>query len=123
MSSHTQSGRDATETEIREAERVLSLTPVQQRGHPSAVPAYHTKLSHINTYCGLPEFLSRPAVHLPQMWQARDLEGLLGLFSLAWASRILANAQGCLGWRTLSRGGSLPMARYRAARRSAANLP
>jgi hypothetical protein len=56
MSKHIQTGRDATEKELREAERVLSLTPVQQRNHPSAVPADHSKLSHINTYGSLPEF-------------------------------------------------------------------
>src|SRR6187431_634117 len=56
MSRNPQTGRDATETEIREAERVLRLTPIQQRRHPSAVPADHSKLSHINTYGSLPGF-------------------------------------------------------------------
>ena len=50
MSKHSQTGRDATGKELREVERVLSLTPVQQQNHPSAVPADHGKLSHINTY-------------------------------------------------------------------------
>jgi hypothetical protein len=77
MSRHTQTGRDATETEIREAERILSLTPVQQRGHPSAVLADHSKLSHINTYCGLPEFyLDQPftcrSCGKREIWKARD---------------------------------------------------
>ena len=56
MSKHTQTGREATEKEVREAERVLSLSSAQQRHHPSAVPADHSKLSHINTYGSLPEF-------------------------------------------------------------------
>jgi hypothetical protein len=56
MSKHTQPERNPSEQEFREAERVLSLSPVQQQNHPSAVPADHRKLSHINTYCGLPEF-------------------------------------------------------------------
>ena len=77
MSRHKQTGRDATETEIREAERVLSLTPFQQRGHPSAVPADHTKLSHINTYGSLPEFyLDQPFTcrrcGKRELWKARD---------------------------------------------------
>ena len=56
MSKHTQTGRNASEKELREAERILSLTPAQQRNHPSAVLADHGKLSHINTYGSLPEF-------------------------------------------------------------------
>src|SRR5258708_40282928 len=56
MSKHTQTGQNPSEKELREAERVLSLSPVQQQNHPSAVPADHTKLSHINTYGSLPEF-------------------------------------------------------------------
>ena len=70
-------GRDATEAEIREAERILSLTPAQQRGHPSAVPADHSQLSHINTYGSLPEFyLDRPFACRKcgkrEVWKARD---------------------------------------------------
>src|SRR5262245_6806329 len=77
MSKHTQTGRDATEAEILEAERILSLTPVQQRGHPSAVPADHSKLSHINTYGSLAEFyLDQPFTSRKcgkrEIWKARD---------------------------------------------------
>lgn len=77
MSSHKQTGRDATDPEIREAERVLSLTPVQQRGHPSAVLADHSKLSHINTYGSLPEFyLDQPfacrACGKTEIWKAKE---------------------------------------------------
>ena len=77
MSRHTQTGRDATETEFRDAERVLSLTPIQQRGHPSAMAADHSKLSHINTYGSLPEFyLDQPFTCRKcgkrEIWKARD---------------------------------------------------
>ncbi len=77
MSSHPQTGRNATEKEVREAERVLGLGPVQQKHHPSAMPADHGKLSHINTYGSLPEFyLDRPFVcrmcGKAEIWKARD---------------------------------------------------
>jgi len=61
MKAHSQSGREPTEQELREAERVLSLGPVQQKNHPSSVAADHSKLSHINTYGRLPDYyLDRP---------------------------------------------------------------
>jgi hypothetical protein len=47
---HMQTGRNPSDKELREAERILSLTPAQQRAHPSSAPADHSKLSHINTY-------------------------------------------------------------------------
>jgi hypothetical protein len=77
MSRDTQTGRDATETEIREAERILSLTPIQRRGHPAVVSADHSKLSHINTYGSLPEFyLDQPFTcqrcGKREIWKARD---------------------------------------------------
>jgi len=56
MSKHTQTGQNPTEQELHEAERVLRLSSAQQKNHPSAVPANHSKLSHINTYGSLPEF-------------------------------------------------------------------
>lgn len=70
-------GRDATRAQVREAERILSLDVVQQRNHPSAVPADSSKLSHINTYGALPEFyLDRPFVcrkcGKTEIWKARD---------------------------------------------------
>lgn len=69
--------RDAAEKEFREAERVLKLTAVQQRHHPSAVPADRNKLSHINSYGGLPEFyLDQPfecrKCGRKEVWKARD---------------------------------------------------
>lgn len=77
MSRHAKTGRDATEAEIREAERVLRLTTIQQQGHPSAVPADHSKLSHINTYGSLPEFyLDQPftcrGCSKREIWKAAD---------------------------------------------------
>jgi hypothetical protein len=77
MSRHTQTGRNATEAEIREAERVLGFTQTQQRGHPSAVTADHSKLSHINTYGSLPEFyLDQPFTCRQcgrrEIWKAND---------------------------------------------------
>ena len=77
MSKFPQTGRDATEQEIRDAESVLSLSPQQQRNHPSAVPADRSKLSHINTYGSLPEFyLDRPFTcrrcGKTEIWKARD---------------------------------------------------
>ena len=51
-----ETGRNPTLKQIREAERVVSLHPAQQKNHPSAVPADHNKLDHINTYGPLPEF-------------------------------------------------------------------
>ena len=63
MSKPMSTGRNPTEKELLEAERILALHPLQQKGHPSAVPADHSKLAHINTYGALPEFyLDRPFV-------------------------------------------------------------
>jgi hypothetical protein len=77
MSRRRGTGRDATEEEIREAERILSLTPAQQRGHRSAVLADASKLSHINTYGSLPDFyLDRPftcrVCGKREIWKATD---------------------------------------------------
>jgi len=77
MSRQPSTGRDATAKEIREAERILALPPIQQRSHPSAVPADHSRLSHINTYGSLPDFyLDRPFVcrrcGKTEIWKARD---------------------------------------------------
>ena len=55
------SGRNPTAAELREADRVASLHPAQQKSHPSALPADHAKLDHINTYGALPDFyIDRP---------------------------------------------------------------
>ena len=77
MSRRAHTGRDTTAKEVREAERVLGLSPLEQRHHPSAVPADHSKLSHINTYGSLPEFyLDRPFVchkcGKTEIWKATD---------------------------------------------------
>lgn len=70
-------GRDAPEREVREAERVLGLSRAQQREHPSAVPADHGQLAHINTYGALPDFyLDRPFTcrrcGKVEIWRAAD---------------------------------------------------
>ena len=77
MSKRTRTGRDATEEEVREAERILNLSPVQQRHHPSAVPADRSKLSHVNTYGDLPEYyLDRPfkcrTCGKTEIWKGKD---------------------------------------------------
>jgi hypothetical protein len=77
MSMHAQTGRDPGEQELREAERVLSLSPFQQQNHPSAVSADHSKLLHINTYGNLPAFyLDRPFTCRKcgqrEIWKAKD---------------------------------------------------
>ena len=77
MSQLTQSGRNPSQKELRDAERVLSLSPFEQRNHPSAAPADHSKLSHINTYGSLPDFyLDRPFTcrkcGKAEIWKARD---------------------------------------------------
>ncbi len=50
------SGRHPTLKELREAERVAQLHPLQQQAHPSSVVADHNQLSHINTYGSLPDY-------------------------------------------------------------------
>ncbi|HEY4415376.1 MAG TPA: zinc-ribbon domain containing protein [Verrucomicrobiae bacterium] len=56
MSKYIPTGQNPTAEELREVERILNLSPAQQRNHPSSVPADRAKLSHINTYGRLPEF-------------------------------------------------------------------
>lgn len=70
-------GRNPTKKQWIEAERVLRLTPRQQKNHPAALPADVSKLSHINTYGILPEFyLDRPFVCRQcgkrEIWKAAD---------------------------------------------------
>lgn len=72
-----ETGRDPRAKELREAERVLQLHPLQQKEHPSAVLADHTKLKHINTYGFLPDFyIDRPFTcricGKREIWKARD---------------------------------------------------
>jgi hypothetical protein len=77
MSKHTDTGRNPSEKELYEAERVSSLHPLQQKNHPSAISADQSKLSHINTYGRLPEFyLDKPFVcrvcGKREIWKAKD---------------------------------------------------
>ncbi len=77
MGSHAQTGRDAADVEVLEAERVLSLAPSPQRGHASAVTADHSQLPQINTYGSLPEFyLDQPFTcrrcGKREIWKAGD---------------------------------------------------
>jgi hypothetical protein len=75
--SRIETGRNPSPKALREAERVLRLHPLQQKAHPSAVPADPEKLSHINTYGTLPDFyIDQPFVcrHCGkrEIWRARD---------------------------------------------------
>src|SRR5437773_338898 len=77
MNKQINTGRDPKEKEVREAERVLSLSPVQQQHHPLAVAADHSKLTHINTFASLPDFyLDRPFTCRKcgkrEIWKAKD---------------------------------------------------
>jgi len=77
MSKDLNTGRNPTAKELREAERVMQLNPLQQKEHPSAVPVDHNKLKHINTYGSLPDFyIDRPFVcrncGKREIWKARD---------------------------------------------------
>lgn len=77
MPRRSDTGRNPTAKEWREAERIEQLHPLQQQQHPSAMQADHSKLGHINTYGSLPDFyIDRPFVcrHCgkPEIWKARD---------------------------------------------------
>ena len=66
MTSHSQKhrrrrSRNPTRKELRDADRLATLHPEQQRNHPCAVAADPAKLTHINTYGDIPEFyIDRP---------------------------------------------------------------
>jgi len=61
VSGKRDTGRNPSAKALREAERIAALHPEQQRRHPSAVAADHTRLDHINTYGSLPDFyIDRP---------------------------------------------------------------
>ena len=71
------SGRDPSAKDLREADRVSRLHPCQQRDHPTAVAADHSKLDHINTYGMLPDYyLDQPFIcrrcGKREIWRARD---------------------------------------------------
>lgn len=77
MANNNDTGRNPTAKALREAERIRQLPPLLQKSHPSAVPADHQKLTHINTYGSLPEFyLDYPficrACGRQEIWKARD---------------------------------------------------
>jgi hypothetical protein len=77
MARKLDTGRDPTDKELKEADRIANLHPLQQIGHPSAVPADIAKLGHINTYGELPEFyLDKPFTcrlcGKREIWHARD---------------------------------------------------
>ncbi|MDH3637406.1 MAG: zinc-ribbon domain containing protein [Gammaproteobacteria bacterium] len=70
-------GRRPSLKELREADRVAQLHPSQQKDHPSAVAADHSKLDHINTYGALPEYyIDQPFICRScgkrEIWRARD---------------------------------------------------
>ncbi len=70
-------GKNPSAKAVKEAERVLSLHPEQQRSHPSAVPADHNALEHINTYGALPDYyLDQPFIcrrcGKQEIWKAKD---------------------------------------------------
>ncbi len=77
MGKKRDAGRNPSDKDFREAERVSRLHPLQQREHPSALPADHSMLDHINTYGLLPEYyIDQPFVCRKcgerQIWRARD---------------------------------------------------
>jgi hypothetical protein len=56
MARKPDTGRNPTAGELAEAKRIAVLPKEAQREHSSALPADHSKLTHINTYGWLPEF-------------------------------------------------------------------
>ena len=70
-------GRNPSLKDLREAERIQQLHPLQQKNHPSAVPADPEKLRHINTYGSLPEYyIDQPFICRQcgkrEIWRAAD---------------------------------------------------
>jgi hypothetical protein len=77
MPKRRDTGRNPSAKELREADRVAQLHPLQQKTHPSALPADPAKLAHINTYGFLPEFyIDRPFAcrrcGKREIWRAAD---------------------------------------------------
>jgi hypothetical protein len=77
MTRRRSTGRSPSAKELCEADRVLQLHPQQQKDHPSAMVADHSKLKHINTYGALPDFyLDQPFICRTcgkrEIWKARD---------------------------------------------------
>ena len=70
-------GRDPSDNELREAERIERLHPQLQKDHPTAVRADRSELVHINTYGSLPEYyIDRPFIcrncGKREIWRASD---------------------------------------------------
>ena len=59
-------GKDPSASDLQEAKRIAALHPDVQRGHPTAVPADKSRLSHINTYGALPDY------YIDKPFQCRD---------------------------------------------------
>jgi len=77
MTKRVDTGRNPNLRELRQAERIAQLHPEQQKNHPTAVAADHSKLDHINTYGSLPEcYIDRSFVCRKcgkrEIWKARD---------------------------------------------------
>ncbi|MDX1929720.1 MAG: zinc-ribbon domain containing protein [Pirellulaceae bacterium] len=70
-------GRDPSPKELREAERILSLSPFQQKNHPTSLEVDYEKLDHVRTYGILPDYyIDRPFTCRKcgkrQIWKAKD---------------------------------------------------
>ena len=77
MSRRPDTGRDPSPRALAEAKRIASLPLDAQRTHPSAVPADHDRLAHINTYGALPDYyIDRPFAcrdcGKEEIWRAAD---------------------------------------------------
>jgi hypothetical protein len=73
----TDTGRDPSPKELREAERILNLSPFQQKNHPTALEVDCEKLAHNRTYGILPDYyIDRPFTCRKcgkrQIWKAKD---------------------------------------------------
>jgi len=77
MGKKSKTGKRPDKKELLEAERVLHLHPLQQKGHPSSIPSDISKLDHINTYDFLPGYyLDQPFTcrqcGAQEIWKAKD---------------------------------------------------
>jgi len=77
MAKERETDRNPTLRELAEADRWASYPPSQHRFNPTAVPADHAQLSHINTYGDLPEYyIDQPFTcrrcGKREIWQAVD---------------------------------------------------
>ena len=77
MGNKLETGRNPSDKELREAERVINLHPLQQKTHPTAIQSDISKLSHINTYGSLPEYyIDQPFTCRKcgkrEIWKAKD---------------------------------------------------